>query len=179
MAALVRLIDGVTELAGKLCAWIFFAIGLFITYELIVRNDLVRHAFGTAPTLWVDEISRILQVWAAYFAAAYVLKHREMVTIELFMKEPDTLQRKLAESLALLIIIAFSAVAVWFSFELWLKATLAGHTTDSFLAPPKWFTHASVWVGFALLLLQGLAELWKIWTIGIPTKFDDPLEQAH
>ena len=33
-----------------------------------------------------------------------------------------------------------AGTAVWFGFEIWLKATLAGHTTDSFLAPPKWFT---------------------------------------
>ena len=62
-------------------------------------------------------------------------------------------------------------------FELWLKATLAGHTTDSFLAPPKWLTHGSIWVGFSLLIAQGAADMWRIWTVGIPdTK---PLDSEH
>ena len=179
MSAFIRAIDGITELAGKLCAWMFFAIGLFITYEIIVRNDAMRALFGTAPTIWVDEVSRVMQVWAAYLAAAYVLKHREMVTIELILQDRTTLARRLAETVALLMLFIFAGVAAYYGFGLWLKSTLAGHTTDSFLAPPKWLTHGSVWIGFGLLFLQGFAELYKIWTYGIPAKSDDPLRGSH
>ena len=73
----------------------------------------------------------------------------------------------------------FGGVAAYYGFELWLKATLAGHTTDSFLAPPKWLTHAAVWVGFLLFIAQGFAELCKIWTIGIPEPDDNPLVGSH
>ncbi len=179
MAALVRIVDSISEFSGKLCAWMFFAIGFFITYEITVRNDAVRALLGTAPTLWVDEISRVMQVWAAYLAAAYVLKHREMVTIEVLLKDHTTLRRRLAETLAILMLFIFAGVATFHGFELWLKSTLAGHTTDSFLAPPKWLTHGAVWVGFGLLCLQGVAELYKVWVIGIPAADDDPLHGAH
>ena len=41
-------------------------------------------------------------------------------------------------------------------------------------------THASVWVGFALLFVQALAEGVKIWTRGIPDKDREaPLEDLH
>jgi TRAP-type mannitol/chloroaromatic compound transport system permease small subunit len=179
MSAFIRVIDGISELAGKLCAWMFFAIGLFITYEIIVRNDAMRALFGTAPTIWVDEISRVMQVWAAYLAAAYVLKHREMVTIEIAFNDRTSLPRRLAETLALIMLFIFAGVAAYYGFGLWLKSTLAGHTTDSFLAPPKWLTHGSIWIGFGLLFLQGLAELYKIWMFGIPAKTDDPLQGSH
>ncbi len=179
MSAFIRAIDGISELAGKLCAWMFFAIGLFITYEIIVRNDAMRALFGTAPTIWVDEISRVMQVWAAYLAAAYVLKHREMVTIEIAFNDRTSLPRRLAETLALIMLFIFAGVAAYYGFGLWLKSTLAGHTTDSFLAPPKWLTHGSIWIGFGLLFLQGLAELYKIWMFGIPAKTDDPLQGSH
>ncbi len=178
MLVVVRFVDGVSEFVGKLSAWMFFAVGLFITYEIFVRNDLVREVLSTAPTIWVDEVSRIMQIWAAYFGAAFVLKNRDMVTIEIAFKDPTSLGRRLVETLAIVMLFIFAGTAVYYGFQLWLKATLAGHTTDSFLAPPRWLTHASVWMGFALLFIQGIVELYKIWFIGIPEPSDDLLDGA-
>jgi len=61
----IKFIETLSEFTGKLAAWLFFAVGFFITYEVFMR-----HVF-TMPTIWVDEISRIIQIWAAYLAAAY------------------------------------------------------------------------------------------------------------
>ena len=154
---LVQAIDSLSEWLGKLCAWCLFAIGFFITFEV-----LMRYVFN-APTIWVDEISRILQVWVVFLATPYVLKHREMISIDVLLREPNTLRRRLAESFSIVVLFVFMSVAVYYGFELWLKATLAGHTTDTYLAPPKWFTHAPVWVGGTLLLLQGVTQLVRVW----------------
>lgn len=173
MSALVRFADALSEFTGRLAAWMFFAIGLFVTYEVVMRH------FFTAPTIWVDEVSRIMQIWAAYLAGAFVLKRRDMITIDMAFSNPDSLSRKLVETLAIVVLFLFAGVATYYGFALWLKSTLAGHTTDSFLALPKWLTQASVWIGFGLLCVQGLAELYKIWTIGIPQSKSGPLEGAH
>ena len=177
MNPILHFVDSMSEFAGKLCAWSLFAVGLFITYEITVRSDIALGLLGTAPTIWVDEVSRIIQVWVAYLAPAYVMKHREMITIEIALQDPSTLARRLAETLGIIMLFIFAGTATFFGFELWLKATLAGHTTDSFLAPPKWLTHGSIWVGFSLLIAQGAADMWRIWTVGIPdTK---PLDSEH
>ncbi len=154
---MLKAIDHISEFTGKLAAWLFFAVGFFITYEVFMR-----HVFNM-PTIWVDEVSRIIQIWAAYLAAAYALKYREMVVIDIAFRDPDSTIRKWLDSFALALVITFSAVAVYYGFELWLKSTLRGHTTDTYLALPKWFTQASIWVGFGLLLLQAVAEIIKIW----------------
>ncbi|MEM7194923.1 MAG: TRAP transporter small permease [Pseudomonadota bacterium] len=156
---LIRVVDTVSEFLGKLCSWCLFAIGFFITFEVVMR-----YVFNS-PTVWVDEISRVLQVWVVFLATPYVLKHREMITIDVFLRDPQTLNRRLAESFSIIVLFIFMSVAVYYSFEIWLKSTLAGHTTDTYLAPPKWFTHAPVWVGGAMLLLQGLAQLTRIWIV--------------
>lgn len=155
---MLKAIDTISELAGKLAAWLFFAVGFFISYEVFMR-----HVF-TMPTIWVDEVSRIVQIWAAYLAAAFALKHRQMVVIDLIFRDENSSVRKWLDSFALLLVIVFSLVAVYYGFELWLKSTLRGHTTDTYLALPKWFTQASIWVGFGLLLLQAIAEIFKIWS---------------
>lgn len=168
---IVRLVDGISEWTGKISAWSLFAVGFFITFEVVMR-----YVFN-APTVWVDEISRVMQVWVVYLAAAYVLKHREMVTIELILKKPNTLLRRLAETVAIVMLFFFAGVACYYGFQIWLKSTLAGHTTDTYLAPPKMITHAPVWVGSALLLLQGTVQLYRVWTEDLPD--DDILEGAH
>jgi len=168
---MIKLIDQISELTGKFAAWMFFAVGIFITYEVFMR-----YVF-TAPTIWVDETARIMQIWAAYLAGAFALKHREMIVIDIAFRDTTTNLRKVVETFSLLVIIIFCAVATWYGYELWLKATLKGHTTDSYLGTPKWLTHASIWVGFGLLLLQAIVEIIKVWTIGIPQK--DVLDGAH
>jgi len=154
---MIRLIDQISELTGKLAAWSFFAVGFFICYEVFMR-----HVF-TMPTIWVDEVSRIIQIWAAYLAAAFALKYREMIVIDVAFRTPGTFGRKIVDSFGLIVIVAFCAVTVWYGIEIWWASTIRGHTTDTYLALPKWFTQASIWVGFGLLGLQGCAEMVKIW----------------
>ncbi len=154
---MLNTIDAISEFTGKLAAWLFFAVGFFITYEVFMRHVFIK------PTIWVDEVSRIVQIWAAYMAAAYALKNRQMVVIDILFRNPDSTIRKWLDSFALVLIILFAATAVYYGFELWLKSTLKGHTTDTYLALPKWFTQASIWVGFGLLSFQAAAEIIRIW----------------
>jgi len=156
--AFVRIVDALSEFTGRLAGWMFFAIGLFVTFEVFMRYVLIM------PTIWVDEISRIFQVWAAYLAIAYVLKHRQHIVIDIAFRDVHTKRRLFSETFSIAVILLFSAVAVKYGFDIWLKSTLAGHTTDSYLAVPKLYIESSIWVGFGLLALQALAELVKVWT---------------
>jgi len=168
---MIKFIDRISEATGKLAAWMFFAIGVFITYEVFMR-----YVF-TSPTIWVDETSRIMQIWATYLGGAYALKHRQMIVIDVAFRNPHSISRKMVETFSLVIIIVFCSVATWYGYELWLKATLKGHTTDSYLGTPKWLTHASIWIGFGLLMIQAAAEIIKVWTIGIAKT--DAIDGAH
>ena len=89
--AAVAIIDGLTEIIGRVSGWALFLVGFAICYEV-----LMRYVFRS-PTSWVSEVSLLTQVFVVFFAAAYVMKHREMVTIELFFKRSDTLWRKLSQ----------------------------------------------------------------------------------
>ena len=166
--AVIKLIDHISEFTGKLAAWVFFAIGFFICYEVVLR-----YIFNS-PTVWVDEVSRIGQIWGAYLAAACALKHRQMIVIDVAFRRLDTLLRKVVETFSILVILLFCITTVYYGYGLWFKSALRGHTTDTYLALPKWFTHASVWVGFGLLGLQAIAEAVKIWRDGVPA--DDTLQ---
>ncbi len=160
MSRIIATIDALSEFAGRLAAWAFAAVGFFITYEVFMRHVFIR------PTIWVDEVSRITQIWAAYLAAALALKHREMIVIDVAFRKEGTLARRVVETFGLLVILAFCAVTVRYGLQIWWASTVRGHTTDTYLALPKWFTQASIWVGFGLLGLQALAEIVRIWRPG-------------
>ena len=172
MRAFLRIVDTLSEWAGHLAAWLYFGIGFIVTYEVIMR-----YMFN-APTIWVDDVARIALLWATYGGAASVLKNRQMITIEVAFKDHLSTSRRLVETFALLALFRFAGVASWYGFSLWLQATLAGHITDSALGVPKWLTLAPVWIGFGLFLLQGMAQLIRLWTEGVPPP-RNALEGAH
>lgn len=158
MQALTNLVDGLSEFFGILAGWMFFAVGIFVAYEVFMRYAL------TSPTVWVDEIARIFQVWGTFAATAYVLKHRQHIIIDLTFRDVHSLQRRIVETFSLLVIAVFGCVAAKYGWDIWLKSTLAGHTTDSYLAVPKTFIQSAIWVGFGLLALQAFVEIYKVWT---------------
>lgn len=165
-----RKFDVVSNAFGAIAAWMFFVIGLSVAWEV-----LLRYAFNS-PTIWADEVSRILQIWATLIAGAYLLRHRELILIDIAFRDRTTLARKVVETISIVLIGVFCFVAAKFGFDLWLKSTLAGHTTDSFLAPPKWLTHGSLWVGFGVMLIQCVVELIRVWVDGVPeTKHHEEL----
>jgi len=158
---MIQIIDNITEFIGKLSAWLFFFIGLIVTYEVFMR-----YVF-TQPTIWVDEVASVTQIWATYIGVSFALKHKDMIVIDIAFRDPNTIIRKILETFSLIVIMIFSFIAIWYGFEIWLDSTLKGHTTDTYLALPKWFTQASICVGFLLLFMQAVAEVVKIWTIGV------------
>lgn len=175
MHRIAALVDSLSDLIGRLAAWAFFCVAFFIAYEVTMRYLFLR------PTTWVAEIAQTVQVFAVFLAAAYVLRHREMITIELLMRDHTTLRRRLAETLAIAMLLIFALPAVWYGWQIWHRAMSMGHTTGSILNLPRWLTDMPVWLGMALLSLQALVELWRIWFVGIPPAKDDaePAAQGH
>ncbi len=158
---MIKTIDAISEFFGKLSAWLFFFIGIIVTYEVAAR-----YIFDS-PTIWVDEVSSITQIWATYIGIAYALKHKDMIVIDIAFKDHNSLIRKILETFSLSVIIVFSLITVYYGYQIWLDSTLKGHRTDTFLSLPKWFTQASIWVGFLILFFQAVVEIIKVWTIGI------------
>ena len=151
-----RVIDGLSEVTGRLAGWAFVFVGFIVTYEVFVRYVLI------SPTVWVDEFSRNIQVWASYLAVAYVLKNRQHIVIDVLLRDSNSWWRRSVDLFALAVIVLFAAVAVKYGWDIWLKSTLAGHRTDTYLAVPLFYIQASIWVGFGLLCLQALAEAVKV-----------------
>ncbi len=154
---MIRLIDRLSMAMARLSAWMFFAIGLMVTWEVITRkvfND---------PTIWVDEVARFFQIWAVYLAAAWILRNRDLITVEVIPVEGRPLRRRLLDSLSLAVIGVFAAVALWHGVGIVAESVAMGRHTSTMLGAPKWMVESAIPAGFGLLLLQALAEFVKLW----------------
>ncbi len=94
---MIKTIDFISEITGKISAWLFFLIGIIITYEVFMRYVL------TMPTIWVDEVASITQIWATFLAASYALKHKNLIVIDIIFRDENTLRRKISDTFSLLI----------------------------------------------------------------------------
>jgi TRAP-type C4-dicarboxylate transport system permease small subunit len=153
---MLDLIDRMGRFCGKLAAGAFVAVGAMITYEVVMRYLFV------APTIWAEELSRFVQIWATYLAAALVLKKRELIAITILVERVGPAARRTLEAFALVWIIAFSVVAVVYGLEILLDSIRLGRATSTMLAVPKWLTESAIPVGFGLLALQALGELVRL-----------------
>ncbi len=168
MVMMFALIDRISDFFGRIAAWLFFLIGGIIVFEVVARYVFL------APTIWGEEMSRFLQIWATYLAAAYVLKNRQLIAIDVVTSKMPDLFRIICESCALLVIALFSLVALIYGIEIAVESIKVGRATSTMLAVPKWMSEISIPIGFGLMLMQTFVEL-----VRTVTRSDDPNSSAH
>ncbi len=157
-----KTIDRISDACGVLAAVLFFVIGGMISYEVVAR-----YLFN-APTIWSEEMSRFAQIWATYLAAAYVLRHRELIAVTLLVERLGPRGRRLADAFSLLAILAFSAVVIVYGAGIARESWEIGRATSTMLAVPKWMTESAIPVGFGLLAVQALVALARLARPGAP-----------
>jgi TRAP-type C4-dicarboxylate transport system permease small subunit len=149
-------VDRVNDRLGALSAWLFFAIGGMIGYEVVSR-----YVFN-APTIWAEEMSRFFQLWATYLAVATLLRRRELIRITLLIERLGPAGRRAAEVFSLLVIAAFCAVAIWYGTDILLESIRLDRSTSTMLDVPQWTTEIVIPLGFALLLVQCAVEIVRL-----------------
>ena len=159
---MLAFIDRLSEVCGRLAAVLFVAIGGMITYEVIARYVFI------APTIWAEELSRFVQIWATYLGAAYVLRHRHLIAIDLLTGRLGARGRRVAAAASLLFVAAFSVVAIVYGTGIVIESVQLGRATATMLSVPQWMTGSAIPLGFTLLLVQCAAELLRLLRGGRP-----------
>ena len=152
---MLRIADKISTLCGQLSAWLFFVIGGIIVFEVVARYVFL------SPTVWGEEMSRFLQIWATYLAAAYVLHRRKLIAIDVVVSRMAPWLQRLLESCALLVIMIFCLVACLYGADIAIESIRVGRATSTMLAVPSWMTEIAIPIGFGLMFVQALAELYR------------------
>lgn len=142
------------------CAWVaavlFVVAGAMLTYEVTARYFLTR------PTIWAAELSQLCLIWGTLLALAWALEARRHIAVDAVVKLLPTWLQRLVEGFAMAVIAVFSAMVVWKGSEIFWDSFERGRTTGSMLDVPSWIAELAVPVGFTLLLVQALIEIFRL-----------------
>lgn len=153
---LAELADHLSTVVGKLTGWLFFFIGVVLTYDVIAR--FVFHS----PTAWAADVSTIMQIWVVYAGMAYVLKEGGLIRITAFIRFASPFWRKVAEAFSLLVIGVFSTLMLWEGVGIVTESIEQGRRAPTMIETPTWVPEIAIPIGFGLLLLQVIAELVRL-----------------
>lgn len=157
---MLAFVDRLSELCGRIAAWLFVVIGGMIVYEVAARYLFM------SPTIWAEELSRFVQIWASCLAGAWVLRHRHLITIDVGLRRMSPPVRRIAEIAALLVIAAFCLVTVVKGIPIFIDSIAMGRRSATMLEVPLWLSEIAVPIGFTILLLQSAAEIVRLVVAG-------------
>jgi TRAP-type mannitol/chloroaromatic compound transport system permease small subunit len=159
MHALLRLsglIDALTERVGKAASWLILAATL-----ISAGNAAVRYTLHTSSNAWL-EVQWYLFAAVFLLGAGYALKHNQHVRIDVLSGRLSPRARAWLEILGtLLFLMPMALLILWLSWPVFVMSWTSGEVSANANGLRLWPARLLVPAGFALLVLQGVAELIK------------------
>lgn len=165
----LRAVAAISTLAGWASAGMIVA-AVCITVQMI----FVRFVLN-ASTIWQTEAVIYLVIGATLIGLPYVQRLRGHVNVDLIPLILKPRMRMAMQMLTLGLSIAIVAVMLFYAYEFWHLAWDRGWRSDTVWGVTLWKPYLALPLGFALLLLQLIADL-----VAVLTGVDKPfgLEDA-
>ena len=156
LLALARLIDALTERVGRIAIWLVLAATL-----ISAGNALARYALGESSNAWL-EIQWYLFGAMFLLAAGYTLKHNGHVRIDiLYHRLGARGQAWIDFAGGLLFLLPMALLLMWLAWPMFVDAWVTHEMSPDAGGLVRWPVKLLLPVGFALLALQGIAEVIK------------------
>jgi len=156
LLTLARLIDALTERVGRLAIWL-----VLIATLISAGNALARYALGESSNAWL-EIQWYLFGAMFLLAAGYTLKHNGHVRIDIFYNRFSARgQAWIDLAGGLLFLLPMAVLLAWLAWPIFIDAWVTQEMSPDAGGLVRWPVKLLLPIGFALLALQGLAEVIK------------------
>jgi TRAP-type C4-dicarboxylate transport system permease small subunit len=150
---MLRVIDRISGAASFAASWAYFVVGLMLAFEVVARY------FFNAPTIWAEELSRLIFIWATLIAAAALLRDDQHIRVTILTDKLGEPGQRAARAISLLAVLGVSALMVIEGAHAPLDSFARGRTSGTMMDVPAWWFQASVPLAFLLVCLQAAAEL--------------------
>ena len=144
--------DKIVKYSGYLASALFISIGFIVSYEVIMR-----YLFNS-PTIWVNEVSRFLQIWATYLALTYSFHKKEFIRITVVYDRLNESGKKFLDFISFIFIIIFSCFVVYYGWLIAYDSLKVGRTSSTILDVPSFLTELAIPLCFAFLVLRVILE---------------------
>ena len=147
--------DKLVKYSGYLASALFIAIGFIVSYEVIMR-----YLFNS-PTIWVNEVSRFLQIWATYLALTYSFHKKDFIRITVIYDRLNENGKKILDFISFIFILIFSSFVVYYGWLIAYDSLKVGRTSSTILDVPSFLTEFAIPLCFAFLVLRVILEAIK------------------
>ena len=156
LLSLARLIDALTERVGRLVIWL-----VLVATLISAGNALVRYTLGESSNAWL-EIQWYLFGAMFLLGASYTLKHSGHVRIDIFYNRMGPRGQAWVDLVGgLLFLLPMAVLMAWLAWPMFHEAWLTHEMSPDAGGLLRWPVKLLLPVGFALLALQGVAEVIK------------------
>jgi TRAP-type mannitol/chloroaromatic compound transport system permease small subunit len=156
LVAIARGIDAVTERVGRAARWLILAAVL-----ISAGNAVARYALNLSSNAWL-EIQWYLYAAVFLLCAGYALKHGHHVRIDVISGRFSPRARAWLDIFGTLFFLFPMAVLILaLSWPVFVDSWRSGEVSANANGLALWPARLLVPAGFALLVLQGIAELLK------------------
>ena len=145
----------IVKYSGYLASALFITIGFIVSYEVIMR-----YLFNS-PTIWVNEVSRFLQIWATYLALTYSFHKNDFIRITVIYDRLNNKVKKILDFISFIFILFFSSFVVYFGWLIAYDSLKVGRTSSTILDVPSFLTEVAIPLCFAFLVLRVILEAIK------------------
>ena len=144
--------DKIVKYSGYLASALFIAIGFIVSYEVIMR-----YLFNS-PTIWVNEVSRFLQIWATYLALTYSFHKQDFIRITVIYDRLNETGKKILDFISFIFIIIFSCFVVYYGWLIAYDSLKVGRTSSTILDVPSFLTELAIPLCFTFLVIRVVLE---------------------
>ena len=156
LLTLARLIDALTERVGRLSIWL-----VLIATLISAGNALARYALGESSNAWL-EIQWYLFGAMFLLAAGYTLKHNGHVRIDIVYNRFGVRGQAWIDLFGgLLFLLPMAVLLAWLAWPMFYEAWIMHELSPDAGGLVRWPVKLLLPLGFALLALQGVAEVIK------------------
>jgi TRAP-type C4-dicarboxylate transport system permease small subunit len=123
-------------------------------------NVLGRYLFGVTFG-WIDEVQVFIMIWMAFLGAVVVSwrgAHLRMDLIAKALPRPVQVSLRFAE---IVVLVAAAGLVVAHSYRYTANMLVLGRVSDVG-GIPMWIPHGGVVIGFAMIAVIALAQLWDL-----------------
>ena len=176
LLSLARRIDSLNDRFGKLAAW-----AVLLSCFISAANAVVRYGLDYSSNAFL-EIQWYLFAACVMLGAAQVLRMNEHVRVDVVYGRFASRVRVWIDLLGLLgFLLPVMGLMLWLSWPLFTKMLASGEMSGNVGGLIRWPAMLMLPLGFALLTLQGLAEIikriaWLLHLYDMDLHYERPLQ---
>ena len=150
----MEIYDKIIKYSGYLASALFITIGFIVSYEVIMR-----YIFNS-PTVWVNEISRFLQIWATYLALTYTFHKKDFIRITVLYDRLNEKGQKVLDFISAIFVLTFSLFVLYFGWLIAYDSFKVGRTSSTILDVPSFLTEFAIPLCFGFLVIRVIVEIY-------------------